>query len=42
MVKIMLDQIRAVDKKRLHKKTGHIRGKAQDLICETLQEMFKK
>ena len=39
---IMLDHIRTVDKQRLVKKTGHIRGKTQDFICDTLQEMFKK
>jgi mRNA interferase MazF len=39
---IMLDQIRSVDKQRLVKKVGHIRGKTQNILCETLQEMFKK
>ncbi len=37
---ILLDQIRAVDKKRLIKKLGTIDEGVQLVLCETLQELF--
>ncbi|MES2677549.1 MAG: type II toxin-antitoxin system PemK/MazF family toxin [Pseudomonadota bacterium] len=38
---VALDQIRAVDKKRLVKKLGKISSQAARLSLDTLQEMFK-
>lgn len=39
---IVLDQIRAVDKKRLAKRMGVLSLKTLDATLETLQELFKK
>ena len=37
---IVLDQIRTVDKVRLHKKLGTINRNAQSKVLEVLQEIF--
>jgi mRNA interferase MazF len=37
---ILLDQIRAVDKRRLSKRLGEIDRTTKDALCDTLQEMF--
>ncbi len=37
---ILLDHMRAVDKKRLLKKLGHIEQTIAQKLCEILQEMF--
>lgn len=37
---IMLDQMRAVSKKRLHKKDGAVSPKAKNAVIECLNEMF--
>lgn len=37
---ILLDQMRAVDKRRLHKKLGEINSETEEILCQTLQEMF--
>jgi len=38
---IALDQIRAVDKRRLIKKLGNMDGETNTLVCDILQEMFE-
>ena len=38
---VLLDQIRAVDKKRIVKKIGQVEDKTSLVIIETLVEMFK-
>ncbi len=37
---ILLDQMRAVDKRRLYQKLGTINTRTQEALCDTLQEMF--
>lgn len=37
---IVLDQIRAIDKKRLHKRMGQLSTSSSQKVCSTLQEMF--
>lgn len=37
---ILLDQMRAVDKRRLYQKLGTINTATQEVLCDTLQEMF--
>ena len=37
---ILLDQMRAVDKKRLYKKLGSIDTRTIEALCETVQEFF--
>lgn len=39
---ILLDQIRAVDKVRLAKKTGSVSAKTLSLALDTLQEVFAR
>ena len=39
---IVLDQIRTVDKARLHKKLEKIQKRTQDKVIETLLEMFAR
>jgi mRNA interferase MazF len=38
---IALDQVRAVDKKRLIKKLGSLDTDTNNVVCEILQEMFE-
>jgi mRNA interferase MazF len=37
---ILLDQMRAVDKRRLYRKLGVINEATKAALCDTLQEMF--
>jgi len=37
---ILLDQMRAVDKRRLYRKLGVINKATKTALCDTLQEMF--
>ncbi len=37
---ILLDQMRAVDKKRLYRKLGSVDAQTIEALCETLQEFF--
>lgn len=37
---ILLDQMRAVDKRRLYRKLGVINNRTKTNLCDTLQEMF--
>lgn len=37
---ILLDQMRAVDKRRLYRKLGTISKATKTVLCDTLQEMF--
>ena len=37
---VLLDQMRAVDKRRLYQKLGMINKATKAALCETLQEMF--
>ena len=37
-----IDQVRTVDKRRLVKKVGTLRGKAAERVLEALSEMFAK
>ena len=37
---ILLDQMRAVDKRRLHKKLGQLKAETKSQLCQTMQEMF--
>lgn len=37
---ILLDQMRAVDKKRLYRKLGSVDAGTIEMLCETLQEFF--
>jgi len=37
---ILLDQMRAVDKKRLYRKLGSVDTQTIEVLCETLQEFF--
>ncbi len=37
---ILLDQMRAVDKRRLYRKLGTINKVTKTALCDTLQEMF--
>ena len=39
---VVLDQIRAIDKKRLVKKFGTINSKTQDSVLNILQELFAR
>jgi len=39
---IVLDQIRTVDKTRLHKKLEKLKKRTQDKVIETLLEMFAR